>query len=74
MNRKTILLKISTLLETASDGQLVLLDKKIRELIGTKDWSDNSVAENRNFTSNGSPVFEDVEEGNYGTLYRNPSI
>ena len=70
-NRDILIKKINILLETSSDEQIAMIDKLINLAIEFAKWDELQHEESKNFTSSDVPnAGEDVEEGNWGTLYR----
>lgn len=66
--------KINTLLETSSEEQLVLIDATLKEIITSNVFRKKEDQQSSNFTRNGmQSMLTDVEEGNWGSLYRNNS-
>ena len=69
--REKIIIRLKTLLDTSSDVQLKMIEKVVKDLLEDKDFKKNKSSESQNFTTNGmQSTYEDVQEGNYGTLYR----
>ncbi len=73
-NRDLLIKRIYVLLETSSDEQVAMIDRLINIVLEFANWDKLKHEESDNFTTNGmQDSGEDVEEGNWGTLYRNPS-
>jgi len=74
-NINSVRTKIETLLKTSSDTQILMIEEVLTPLVYSKEFMANNHKESQNFTKNGlcsfSTLTEDVEEGNYGSLYRN---
>jgi len=72
-NRDRIIQKINVVLDDASDVQLKKLEAVIGDIILTEDYCNLYEPHSDNFTQNGmQSTATDVEEGNWGTLYRSP--
>jgi len=71
MERERIIKKIKILLETSSDAQIKMIENKLKYLIQSNEFNNLYEKQSTNYTTNGmQSMKEDLEEGNWGTLYR----
>lgn len=71
MKREQIIKKLVNFIECSSDAQVRMIDEMIKKLTFTKKFFDLYEPPSNNFTTNGMQgTSQDIEEGNFGTLYR----
>lgn len=74
-DRDTTIKRLSLLLETSSDEQIEKIEEAIKLLMKDERWSEFDARPSTNFARSSVPfASEDVEEGNFGTLYRGNEI
>lgn len=74
MTRDNIIRKINLVLEDASNAQLKYLEMEIKKILPKKEFQELYEKHSTNYAHVNSDVGwrEDIDEGNFGTIYRTP--